>query len=195
MTQISVPEYKGPMSSSHPLVSRLTRLRGRVRAVVGLFGIGAVIAGAVGGMFVLMFADYLFHIPAGLRLVLLLAWLVGLGILFWRLLFLPLTTRLTDQFLASRVENINKELADELMSAVQFIHTRAGTTNALAARHIDLAAQKTAGIRFEDALDYRQAGKSMGIGLLVVLLVGAIARILIRSWRMWPGRAGSPPAR
>src|SRR5271170_7935145 len=152
-------------------------MRGRVRMVLGLFGVGVVVAAAVGGIFLLMFADYLLHFPAGVRVVLLLGWLAGMAVLAWRVLISPLMTRLTDQFLASRVENLHKGLSDELMSAVHFIHAGTFRTNALAARHVDAAAEKTAGIRFEEAIDFRRSGKAIGIALLVMLLVGVIAGV------------------
>src|SRR5262249_13871536 len=156
---ISVPQYAG----THPLVARITRLRARVRFVVALFGTGLLITAGIGGLFLLMLADYLIHMPPSVRLLLLIATVIVLSILAWRILISPMPTRLTDQFLASRVENFTKNLADELMSALFFIHSRAGASNALAARPIDQAAQNAAGIRFEDAVDFRPAAKSLGI--------------------------------
>jgi len=150
----------------------------------------SVLTTGMGGLFLLMLTDYLFHMPGWLRLVLLLADITGLGTLIWRRLMLPLTTRLTDQFLASRVENMNKQLADELMSAVNFIHNGAAATNAFAARHIDLAEKKTAGIRFEDAIDYRQASKSVGSAFLVAAIIGVIA-MASPLWPILPSTAGS----
>src|ERR1044072_5459797 len=100
MTQVTIGSGSG--SSSHPLVERVTRMRGRVRAVIGLFGIGVIVAAAVGGIVLLMLADYFLHFGQGLRMVLLLTWLVALGVVAWRVLISPLSTRLTDQFLASR---------------------------------------------------------------------------------------------
>lgn len=189
MSQLTAPSAPPGEATVHPLVARITRLRTRVRSVLVLFGSGVMVSAAVGAMFLLMGMDYLFRIPTSVRILLLVAWMVGLGILAWRLLIAPLSTRLTDQFLASRVENVNKHLSDELMSAVQFIHNRTDRTNALAARHIDLAAQKVATIRFEDAVDFRQAGKAVGIAALVVLVAGvmaglnpALARIALSRW-------------
>jgi hypothetical protein len=133
-----------------------------------------ILATAIGGLFALMILDYFLHFPAALRVVLLIAAVVGLAYLIWRILVLPLTTRLTDQFLASRVENQNKHLADELTSAVNFIHNRAGSSNALAALHIEMAGEKTAGIRFEDTVDFRPPIRMLGIAVLAFLIVAII---------------------
>ncbi len=157
--------------------------------VLALSGIGIALTAAVGILFLFMFADFLIHIPAGLRVFMLVAWIAGIGILVWRRLLSPLSTRLTDQFLASRVENVNAGLSDELMSAVHFIHTRAANTNALAAMHIDQVAAKTANMSFEEAVDFRNAGKSLGIAFLVMLIVGVVgmanpslANVAIHRW-------------
>lgn len=213
MSEISMQE--GPAAgAAHPLVARLRALRGRVRATVGTFGLGVILAGAVGGMFALMLLDYLLHIPAGLRLALLIAWIIAIATLIWRMLLLPMGTRLTDQFLASRVELMHPQLSDELISAVHFIHARAGFSNALAARQIDLAEKRTSSIRFGEALDFRPAGKSMGAAVLVAIIavtVGlanpALAKVAMSRWfsaspMAWPmsthvtfdwGKGGKPP--
>ncbi|MGN6369671.1 MAG: hypothetical protein ACTHN5_15535, partial [Phycisphaerae bacterium] len=98
----------------------------------------------------------------------------GLGGLAWRVLISPLMTRLTDQFLASRVENMHPGLSDDLMSAVHFIHAGTYRTNVLASRHVDAAAEKAAGIRFEEAVDFRRSAKAL---LLAVLVAGVVALI------------------
>ncbi|HUO10653.1 MAG TPA: hypothetical protein VM008_20295 [Phycisphaerae bacterium] len=185
-------------STEHPLVHRITRLRGRVRLVLALFGLGVVVAAAVGGMFLLMFLDYFVHIPAGGRVLLLLAWVGVLAFLAWRMLISPLMTRLTDQFLASRVENVHPGLSDELMSAVHFIHAGTYRTNVLASRHVDAVAEKTVSIRFEEAVDFRRSAKSIALALLtagVVALLAAmngnLTRIAMSRWfsahgQPWP---------
>ena len=100
-----------------------------------------------------------------------------------------MSTRLTDQFLASRVENVHKELEDELISAVHFIHAGTTRTNALAAKHVDAAAKKTAGIRFEEAVDFRRSNKAMGVAALVVMVAAilfamnpGLGRIALTRW-------------
>jgi hypothetical protein len=163
------------LSTPHPLVSRITRLRGRVRAVLSLFGLGVLVASAVGSMFLLMLADYLLHFSNTTRLLLLLVWVAAMGYLAWRFLIAPLSTRLTDKFLASRVESAHSNLHDDLIAAVHFIHAGTTQTNALAARHVDVAAQKTQSIRFEDAVDFRQPARALAIAIVITLIVAAVA--------------------
>jgi hypothetical protein len=162
-------------ASSHPLVVRLTRLRSRVRAVLAMFGAGVLVASAVGSLFVLITGDYLLHFPSTVRLVLLLAWIAGLAVLAWRFLFAPLMTRLTDQFLASRVENVHAGLSDELISAVNFIEAGTSQNNALASRQIDSAMQRTTSLRFEEAIDFRSSARAVSIAAVIALVVAVIA--------------------
>ena len=136
-----------------------------------------------------MLLDYLLHIPGPLRLALFIGWIIAIGMLIWRMLLAPMSTRLTDQFLAGRVELKNPSLADELISAVHFIHAKAAVSNALAARQIDLAATRTASLRFADALDFRPAAKALGgavLCILIVLICGlanpALARVALSRW-------------
>ena len=185
-------------STEHPLVTRIQRLRGRVRLVLGLFGAAIVIIATAGGIFSLILLDYLFHFPLALRVVLLPAAICGLAWLAWRVLIAPLMTRLTDQFLASRVENVHPGLSDDLMSAVYFIHAGTHRTNVLASRHVDAAAEKTARIQFEEAIDFRRSAKAVLVTILVVGLValvavvnGNLARIGLARWfagstQRWP---------
>ncbi len=148
-----------------------------MRLVLGLFGIGVLVAAAIGTIFILIYGDYLFHFPSGLRIVLLLAWLGTLAAIAWRLLMTPLMTRLTDQFLASRVENVHQGLGDELISAVNFIHNGTSRSNALAARHVEAATRKTATIPFEEAIDFRRSAKALAIAALVAIAVSIIAGV------------------
>ncbi|HVS71851.1 MAG TPA: hypothetical protein VHQ47_11405 [Phycisphaerae bacterium] len=174
MAQLSTPH---PLSHTpdHPLVTRITRLRGRVRTVLSLFGLGILIAGGVGSLFILMLGDYLLHFSNTLRLLLLLAWIAALGFLAWRFLIAPLTTRLTDRFLASRVESAHRDLSDDLIAAVHFIHAGTMRTNALAARHVDLAAQKTESLRFEDAVDFQRPARALLVAAIITAIAGAVA--------------------
>ena len=121
MSQLTVREESSGLAGAHPLVSRITKLRGRVRSVLGLYGAGFCVTAAVAGMAALMLADYLMPMPGYLRLLLLIAGVVALGVTVWRKVFLPLSTRLTDQFLASRVEQLHGGLgimADDAMAGV-----------------------------------------------------------------------------
>ncbi len=163
------------ITSGHPLVERISRLRGRVRLVLGLFGAGLIVSAALAGLWVLAVGDYLVHFSSSTRLFLLVVALAGLGYLVWRKLVTPLSTKLTEQFLASRVEALDKNLADELVSAVHFVRSGTTRSNAFAARHVETAQTKTAGLRFEDALDFRMANRSLAVAVTLVAVTTLVA--------------------
>ncbi len=164
------------IGADHPLVARISAMRSRVRLLLALYGLGVTVVALLATALVLVFADYLIHLPAIVRVVLLLGAASGLGVWAYRKLVAPLTTRLTDQFLASRVENVEKSLADELISAVHFIRSGLREKNILAAKAIEAVESRAAGVRFEESLDFAGAVRALiGAGLLVAVIGGLAA--------------------
>ena len=104
------------------LFERLSQLRGRVRYVVGVYGLCCLIVvffltGLIAGSL-----DWLWHIDdSGIRFLLLLSVIGSSGYVGWRFLYRPLAARLTDVELAARIEQQNPGLEDSLTSTVQFL--------------------------------------------------------------------------
>lgn len=168
------------ISANHPLVTRINALRGRVRVLLFMYGMGLTLLALLGGFATLVLGDYILNLlavtlSAGTRVALSLAFLIGVGALAWFKLVLPLTTRLTDQFLASRVENVDASLADELISAVHFIRSDLPEKNILARKAIEAAETRAAGVRFEDSLDYSAALRALAAAGVVALAMAALA--------------------
>lgn len=174
---------------NHPLVQRIAQLRTRARILLSLQGLGIVLAALAGGLLVFALADYILHFYPLARLVLALAGIMGLGWLAFRRWLRPLATPLTDQFLASRVELVQKPLADELISALSFISHGLLEKNVLAARAVDQVSSTAANLSFESALSYRLATRTLGLGtLLTLMLVGAAAlapSMASIAWSRW----------
>ena len=104
------------------LFERLSQLRGRVRYVVGVYGLCCLIVVFLLTALVAGSLDWLWHIDdSGVRFLLLLAVLGSSGWVTWRYLYLPLAARLTDVELAARIEHHNPGLEDSLTSTVQFL--------------------------------------------------------------------------
>ena len=107
------------------LFERLNQLRGRVRYVVGVYGMCCLIL-----VFFLttLFAgglDWLWHInDSGVRFLFLLSILASTAYVAWRHLYRPLSVDLTDVELAARIEQQNPGLEDSLTSTVQFLQSR-----------------------------------------------------------------------
>jgi len=164
------------LSASHPLVSRIAGLRQRARLLLGLYGLGFTLLTLTVGIMVLVTIDCLIvHIDKPVaRLGLMAGLLVVVAIVAWRKLIAPLSTRLTDQFLASRVELVNKSLADELMSALQFISQDTGRENIMAAKVVEGAQQRAEGVKFESALEFRAAGRSILVAVVMLAVMGIL---------------------
>ena len=106
----------------HPseLESRIVQLRARVRRLLALHGLSLVVALLVPLVIVAGLADWLIHLDAAVRLVLLLG-LIGLGgWLAYRHVITPLVVRFRDLDIALRIEQRWPGLNDRLASTVQF---------------------------------------------------------------------------
>ena len=176
------------------IVDRLNTLRQRVRLLLAVHGVGLLLGVVAGAALVLGLADYFIHFRPTTRIVLLMTLVVAVGVIVWRRLLSPLSTQLADQFLASRVENVNKDLADELISAVGFIEAGTPTGNALAAKAVEAAEARAKGIRFEDALDFGPAMKVLGAGLLLAVITALVVLLnpvsAKTAWARWSDPLG-----
>jgi hypothetical protein len=104
------------------LFERLSQLRGRVRYVVGVYGLCCLIVVFFLTGLIVGSLDWLWHIDdSGIRFLLLLSVIGSSGYVGWRFLYRPLAARLTDVELAARIEQQNPGLEDSLTSTVQFL--------------------------------------------------------------------------
>jgi len=108
-----------------PIVRVLHRLIHRVRSVILLRGIAAVIAVAVGALLVIMAIDAKFPLYAGWQ-----RWLLSLGALgvtvaaaLWLLIF-PLARTITMTGIARAIEERHPELEERISSAVELLTSR-----------------------------------------------------------------------
>jgi hypothetical protein len=162
----------------HPIVTRLTNLRKRVKMVLALHGGAFLVTAFLVTLIVLVILDYAFNFGSTTRLLIGIAAIIGLGVILYRGMLRPLSTQLSDQFLARRVELVNRDLADELISAVHFIEKGTPQANALAAKAVEAAEARAKGVKFEDALDFRPAMKvSLAAMILAAfaLVVGVVS--------------------
>ncbi|MCP3918686.1 MAG: hypothetical protein GY711_24330 [bacterium] len=107
-------------SSQAPgLLSLLARLRERLARMVWLHGVGTVLFVAAAWLLLIFLADWLLHLPAGIRVVHSLA-AVALPIFFFRRDLVRLLPRIPDRAgLAMMLERKHPETSDLLVSAVQ----------------------------------------------------------------------------
>lgn len=103
----------------------LAELRGRVRLLTWLSGLGWTSLALLGGLLVTGTLDWLIHFDeSGTRLLLSLTLLGTAGWIIWRYLIAPLREQLTGSFLASRVERRFPGMNSRIVSAVEFLEHR-----------------------------------------------------------------------
>jgi hypothetical protein len=105
----------------NPLQIRLATLRRRLRLVASVRGMCWLVAFVLGCAVLAGALDWLLHLPALLRALLLLGTVGGALVLAYQYLYLPLCTRNDDLSLALRVEAHYPVLNDALASTVQFL--------------------------------------------------------------------------
>jgi len=167
---------------THPLELKLARLRRRVRRWMLVYGLGRLIAVAVGTVVVLGLIDYLLRFDdRGIRIM-----LTGglLAVVAWachRWLYRPATAQVGTLELAQRLGRRFPELGDDLASAVEFLKQPeddpvAGSA-ALRRAVIATTAAKAETIDFTSVVDRRPAlggvllavGACLVVGILLVL--------------------------
>ncbi|MHC5038937.1 MAG: DUF4175 family protein [Planctomycetota bacterium] len=106
------------------LQARIGSMRGSIRRLFFLDGVGKVLLTASVVILFLFVADYTLILPGGARLVLFLLGLVGVGVAFSRYLAYPLRAPITDDDVVLSVERAHPELKEALISALQFSRHR-----------------------------------------------------------------------
>jgi hypothetical protein len=99
----------------------LADLRRRLRRVLLLDGLATLLVLLLGGTVVAVLLDYVWSVPAGLRLVLLLALVGATAVAIHRRLVRPLARRMDDRTLASLAERRMPELDGHLLTRVDGI--------------------------------------------------------------------------
>ncbi len=177
------------IAASQGLVERIGALRQRVRFLLALYGIGITLAALCMGAVILGISDYFLHLSPPLRLVILLVGLVALAVLAYRKLIGPLSAKLSDRFLAGRIEHVNANLSDELTSAVDFMESGLPRKNALAAQLVASAQAHTSALNFGSALTNTLTARAFAGGLGALLLVCLIAGLNPQyahiAWNRW----------
>ena len=100
------------------LDEKLSDLAAEVRRVLVVRGSGWLTLAALGGVAVAVGLDAAFDLPAWVRGVLLFGWLVGCGLLAWRLVVRPWRGGVSAAELAGRIERDFPGLSERLITLV-----------------------------------------------------------------------------
>src|SRR5688572_28418471 len=103
------------------LIDALQGVRRRVRFFSVAYGVGVVLAAAIGVLLAIVLLDFLLHFSRMPRGVLLLTALVGIGYAAYRWIIKPARARLGISDIAGRVESVYPQFEDRLRSTVAFV--------------------------------------------------------------------------
>lgn len=172
-----MPLTLAPQQSGLPLPHRLSRLRGRLRAIIALRQGSQAIALIVLVIALLGFLDWRFHLPALVRALALVGMLAGSVLLIVRTIVAPWRRHATLLVMAQRVEHAFPELNDSLTSAIQFLEL---PEHALTGSPILREETIQAATEYAEDLDFAASVKSRWTKRsLVLLLVAGIGVIWI----------------
>jgi hypothetical protein len=149
------------------LLDRIGSFRGRIRRLLGIYGLARVAAIALVAILVAGWADWAIHLASPIRCIEFLAVIALLGWSLRRFVLKPLLSNFDDLALALRLEERWPGLQDRLASAVEFLaipedaKTSDNSSPALRKRMIEQAFEEVERIDFKEAIDPRPARQSL----------------------------------
>lgn len=161
------------------LLDSLQTVRRRVRWLGLVYGIGVLLASAVGLLLTIVLADYTLNLPGFPRIV---AMLLGVGAiiyLLYRWVLQPMAARLTLSDVAGRLEQAFPEFDDRLRSTVDFMNSDIPGSEAMKQRVVGEAAALAGKLDLSRAVVAKPAWYALGTGvgsILVALLLALIMR-------------------
>ncbi|MDB5334898.1 MAG: hypothetical protein JWN70_517 [Planctomycetaceae bacterium] len=161
-----------------PLQERLAELRAKVRQLLWLYGLSWLVAVLLGALLVVGCVDWLLHLDdAGVRLILGLGILGGVGYVGFKRLITPLKVPMTDIDLALRIERRFPKFRDSLVSTIQFLQDgkdpKLGAP-ALQQRVIDKTLKQTRLMDFEDVVQTQPVQRIAWTALMVCITTALV---------------------
>jgi hypothetical protein len=103
------------------LINSLETIRRRAKTLSILFGVGLLLAAAIGILLAAVLIDYTLKLPVPPRLLVLLAAAAAVAYLAHRWIIKPITSRLSLSEIAGHVESVFPQFDDRLRSTVDFV--------------------------------------------------------------------------
>lgn len=175
--------YEKPETEEAPplpgVASRLSALRGQIKLWFVLEGLAWLLWSAIGLAAASFLLDYFFRLDPSQRAFLLVVMGIALLLVFAQRVVRPLSTTLSDDALILEVERRHPELAESLISAVQF--NRLGdrinpnTSRAMIDATIHVGAEAAGRIPFTDVINRAGRTRNTVLLLLAGALIGGLA--------------------
>ncbi len=160
------------------ILDTLQQIRRKVKLMSVLFGVGVVVASAVGLMLVTFLFDYLLRLPPWPRLVFITLALAGLGYSAWHWLIRAAIARLTISDIAGRLEHAFPQFDDRLRSTVDFSGDKEiGGSAVMKERTVAKAAQMASEVNLNSGVLVRPVFFSLAGGIAAVALLVGLALI------------------
>jgi len=192
---MTTPQNTTSPALSPAIARRLRSLRAAIRLRLLIDGLLWLLASVLGAALVTFIADYgLYlltrqHMTVGQRLLILGLLAATLAYVVYRRLLKPLTIRLSDDDLAQVIERFHPELADRLISALQFAReadvSARGASPELVARVLDETNAAIASLKATPMFRGSPLGRHALLALLAVaILVGlfALRPLVMKTW-------------
>jgi hypothetical protein len=151
----------------------LHAVRRRVKMLSVAFGVGIVVACAVGVIVATAFLDWLFDLPAVPRLVFILASLVTIGWVAIHWIVKPALSKLSLSDMAGRLENAFPDFSDRLRSTVNFVGGGVPGSGAMKDKVVAEATQMAERVDLNTAVIVKPVVWSMagGVGAMVLMIL------------------------
>jgi hypothetical protein len=157
------------------LINSLETVRKRVKLLGVVYGIGIVLAAAVGLLLATVLIDYILNLPAAPRLFIILASLAAVVYSTFRWVVKPMLARLSLSDVAGRLEQAFPEFNDRLRSTVDFVRSDVPGSDAMKQRVVGEATSLAGRLDLGKAVVAAPAWYSMGAGIGAILLASMLA--------------------
>jgi len=158
------------------LINSLNDLRRRVKLLSVLFGVGILLAAAVGLILATVVVDYMLKLPVVPRLLVVLIALAAIGYLAFRWIARPVMARLSLNDVAGHLESVFPQFDDRLRSTVNFVQQSEAIpgSEVMKDRVVTEATELARGVNLRNAIVtkpvwYSVSGAVGAVGLLIAL--------------------------
>ncbi|MBY0397537.1 MAG: DUF4175 domain-containing protein, partial [Thermoleophilia bacterium] len=163
------------------LTSRIARLRGQVRRLLAVHGLGRTVAVVVPLILLACLADWLFHLDSVARSAILAGLAGAAAWLLYRHVLVPLFVRFGDLDIALKIEERWPGLYDRLSSTIEFLKVPPGDDRhgspALREATVKQALAETEAIDFREVVESRPAWRAMALATTALAIATGVGSI------------------
>jgi len=187
---------RNDMTTIHPMPAVIRRKLNELRWSVSVWfladAFGRIGIAIVAMMFLSLSIDRYFRMDTPQRAIMLVLMIGVVAYLIVRRLAMPLRRRLENDALALQVERSHPQLADALISALQFSQIKdtstSGASPMLVNATIEAGAERARDVNFREVLDRKSRNRNLGMGFGSVAVVVAAFALMPGTMQLWAAR-------